>query len=401
MANECCECDIDATLQNYDETFSFEDNIRSAIMKEVQSISIDIMQRNVEKAINHYGINPVNTILAMSGGFALNCPANSFILRNNHFKGFVAPPCVNDSGQSLGMALYHFYSKEKKRLSFSLKNAYHGTAYNEKKALELYKPWIDSVQDYNVEKVVDDVMKDAIVWFDGCSEIGPRALGHRRLFASKRAGLTEVPALVVEMDRDNAAIALVDSNLHRDNISPSEKAFAYKLKMEAMSRQGYRSDLTSGQVVPKSDDNRTSAEIGEAYGESYKTVQRYIRLTCLHPKLLEYVDEGRIAFTPAVELSYLNDIEQQDLIQTIESEDCTPSLSQAVRMKKLSQQGRLDDDKIGEIMAEEKANQKERIKIPTERVRKYFPKSFSNSQIEDAIVKMCEAQYRKKQGPER
>ena len=221
--------------------------------------------------------------------------------------------------------------------------------------------------------------------------------GHRRLFASKRAGLTEVPALVVEMDRDNAAIALVDSNLHRDNISPSEKAFAYKLKMDAMSRQGHRTDLTSGQLVPKSDDNRTSAEIGEPYGESYKTVQRYIRLTYLHPKLLEYVDEGRIAFTPAVELSYLNDIEQQDLIQTIESEDCTPSLSQAVRMKKLSQAGELDDDKIFEIMSEEKANQKERIKIPTEKLRKYFPKGFSTSQIEEAIIKMCEAQYRKKQ----
>ena len=227
--------------------------------------------------------------------------------------------------------------------------------------------------------------------------------GHRRLFASKRAGLTEVPALVVEMDRDNAAIALVDSNLHRDNISPSEKAFAYKLKMEAMSRQGYRSDLTSGQVVPKSDDNRTSAEIGEAYGESYKTVQRYIRLTYLHPKLLEYVDEGQIAFTPAVELSYLNDIEQQDLIQAIESEDCTPSLSQAVRMKKLSQAGELDDDKILEIMSEEKANQKERIKIPTEKLRKYFPKNYSTSQIEEAIIKMCEANYkrRQKQQPER
>ena len=227
--------------------------------------------------------------------------------------------------------------------------------------------------------------------------------GHRRLFASKRAGLTEVPALVVEMDRDNAAIALVDSNLHRDNISPSEKAFAYKLKMEAMSRQGYRSDLTSGQVVPKSDDNRTSAEIGEAYGESYKTVQRYIRLTNLHPKLLEYVDEGRIAFTPAVELSYLNDIEQQDLIQAIESEDCTPSLSQAVCMKKLSQAGELDDDKIFEIMSEEKANQKERIKIPTERVRKFFPKNYTNSQIEDEIVRLCEAHYKRKkrQQPER
>ena len=221
--------------------------------------------------------------------------------------------------------------------------------------------------------------------------------GHRRLFASKQAGLAEVPALVIEMDRDNAAIALVDSNLHRDNISPSEKAFAYKLKMEAMSRQGHRTDLTSGQLVPKSDDNRTSAEIGEPYGESYKTVQRYIRLTYLHPKLLEYVDEGRIAFTPAVELSYLNDIEQQDLIQTIESEDCTPSLSQAVRMKKLSQAGELDDDRILEIMSEEKANQKERIKIPTKKLRKYFPKNYSTSQIEEAIIKMCEAQYRKKQ----
>ena len=221
--------------------------------------------------------------------------------------------------------------------------------------------------------------------------------GHRRLFASKRAGLTKVPAIVVELDRDNAAIALVDSNLHRENISPSEKAFAYKLKMEAMSRQGYRTDLTSGQVVPKSGDNRTTAEIGEPYGESYKTVQRYIRLTYLHPKLLEYVDERRIAFTPAVELSYLNDIEQQDLIEAIESEDCTPSLSQAVRMKKLSQQGVLDDDKILKIMAEEKANQKERIKIPTERVRKYFPKSYSASQIEDEIVKLCEAHYKRKQ----
>ena len=219
--------------------------------------------------------------------------------------------------------------------------------------------------------------------------------GHRRLFASKRAGLTEVPALVVEMDRDNAAIALVDSNLHRDNILPTEKAFAYKLKMDAMSRQGHRTDLTSGQLVPKSDDNRTSAEIGEPYGESYKTVQRYIRLTNLHPKLLEYVDEGRIAFTPAVELSYLNDIEQQDLIQTIESEDCTPSLSQAVRMKKLSQAGELDDDKILEIMSEEKANQKERIKIPTERVRKYFPKDFTNTQIEDTIIRLCENYYKK------
>ena len=216
--------------------------------------------------------------------------------------------------------------------------------------------------------------------------------GHRRLHAGIKAGMDKVPALIYEMDKDNAVIALVDSNLHRDNVLPSERAFAYKMKMEALSHQGKRTDLTSAQVEPK-----LSAEIiGESENISRETVKRYIRLTNLLPKLLEYVDEGRIAFTPAVELSYLNDIEQQDLIQTIESEGCTPSLSQAVRMKKLSQQGLLDDDKIFEIMSEEKANQKERIKIPTERVRKYFPESYTKSQIEDAIVKLCEAHYKRR-----
>ena len=209
--------------------------------------------------------------------------------------------------------------------------------------------------------------------------------GHRRLFASKRAGLTEVPALVVEMDRDSAAIALVDSNLHRENILPSERAFAYKLKMEAMSRQGHRTDLTSAQVEPK-----LSAEIiGESEKVSRETVKRYIRLTHLLPKLLEYVDEGRIAFTPAVEISYLNDIEQQDLIEAIESEDCTPSLSQAVRMKKLSQEGTLDDGKIIEIMSEEKANQKEMFKIPMERIQKFVPNA-NKKQIDDFVLKACE-----------
>lgn len=217
--------------------------------------------------------------------------------------------------------------------------------------------------------------------------------GHRRLFASKRAGLTEVPALIYEMDRDAAAIALVDSNLHRDNILPSERAFAYKLKMEALSHQGKRTDLTSAQVEPK----LSTEIIGESENVSRETVKRYIRLTKLLPELLKYVDEGQIAFTPAVELSYLNDIEQQDLLEVIESEDCTPSLSQAVRMKKLSQKGNLNDDKILEIMSEEKANQKERIKIPTERVRKYFPQSYSNAQIEEMIVKLCEAHYKRKQ----
>ena len=217
--------------------------------------------------------------------------------------------------------------------------------------------------------------------------------GHRRLHAGIKAGMDKVPALIYEMDKDAAVIALVDSNLHRDNVLPSERAFAYKMKMEALSHQGKRTDLTSAQVEPK-----LSAEIiGESENISRETVKRYIRLTNLLPKLLEYVDEGRIAFTPAVELSYLNDIEQQDLIQTIESEDCTPSLSQAVRMKKLSQQGLLDDDKIFEIMSEEKANQKERIKIPTERVRKYFPKDFTNTQIEDTIIRLCENYYKKQQ----
>lgn len=217
--------------------------------------------------------------------------------------------------------------------------------------------------------------------------------GHRRLHAGIKVGMDKVPALIYEMDRDAAAIALVDSNLHRDNVLPSERAFAYKLKMEALSHQGKRTDLTSAQVEPK----LSTEIIAESENVSRETVKRYIRLTKLLPELLKYVDEGRIAFTPAVELSYLNDIEQQDLIEAIESEDCTPSLSQAVRMKKLSQAGKLNDDKILEIMSEEKANQKERIKIPTEHVRKYFPRSYSNAQIEEAIIKLCEVHYRKKQ----
>lgn len=218
--------------------------------------------------------------------------------------------------------------------------------------------------------------------------------GHRRLFASKMAGFKEVPVLVVEMSRDEATIALVDSNLHREHLLPSEKAFAYKMKLDAMNRQGERTDLTSSQVGKRLNSYET---IAEESGESRNQIHRYIRLTYLTPELMKYVDDGQIAFTPAVELSYLNDIEQKDLIQAIEMNDCTPSLSQAVRMKKLSQTGKLDDDKIFEIMSEEKANQKERIKIPTDKVRQYFPKSFSNTQIEDAIIKLCEAQYKKKQ----
>ncbi len=221
--------------------------------------------------------------------------------------------------------------------------------------------------------------------------------GHRRVMASRKAGITEVPALVVSLDRDAAAIVLVDSNLHREHILPSEKAFAYKLKADALAHQGWRSDLTSGQLVPKFDDNRTTAQIGADMGDSYKTVQRYIRLTNLIPEILQYVDEGRISFTPAVELSYLNEQEQQDLLEQIEQSDCTPSLSQACRFKKISQGEGLTPEVISKIMEEEKANQKERVKIPTEKLRKYFPKNYTVQQIEDEIIRLCEKNYRMKQ----
>ena len=218
--------------------------------------------------------------------------------------------------------------------------------------------------------------------------------GHRRVMASRKAGITEIPALVVSLDRDAAAIVLVDSNLHREHILPSEKAFAYKMKLDAMKHQGWRSDLTSPQVVAKS---RTTEMVGADTGDSHEQVRRYIRLTNLIPEILQYVDDGRISFTPAVELSYLNEQEQQDLLEQIEQSDCTPSLSQACRFKKISQGEGLTPEVIAEIMEEEKANQKERVKIPTEKLRKYFPKNYTVQQIEDEIIKLCEKNYRIKQ----
>lgn len=220
--------------------------------------------------------------------------------------------------------------------------------------------------------------------------------GHRRVMASRKAGITEIPALVVSLDRDAAAIVMVDSNLHREHILPSEKAFAYKLKLEAMKHQGWRSDLTSGQLVPKSDDNRTTAKIGEDMGESYKTVQRYIRLTYLIPEFLEQMDEGRIAFSVGVELSYLNEQTQYDVLEQCEINDCTPSYSQAFRLHKADRDGLLTKAVIQSVMSEEKANQKERVKIPAERIRKYFPKHYTTAQIEETIVKLCEAYHRKR-----
>ena len=220
--------------------------------------------------------------------------------------------------------------------------------------------------------------------------------GHRRFRAAVKAGIKEVPALIVSLDRDAAAIAVVDSNLHREHILPSEKGFAYKLKMEALSRQGKRTDLTSGQIVPKSDDNRTTAQIGMDMGDSYKTVQRYIRLTNLIPPILDMVDEKRIAFTPAVELSYLLPEEQTMLVSEMEYNDCTPNLSQAQRLKALSIQGLFTKEQLSAIMSEEKSNQKERVKIPVERIRKYFPKDYTTTQMEEIIVKLCEAYHRKR-----
>ena len=210
--------------------------------------------------------------------------------------------------------------------------------------------------------------------------------GHRRVMASRKAGITEIPALIVSLDRDAAAIVLVDSNLHREHILPSEKAFAYKMKLDAMKHQGWRSDLTSPQVVAKS---RTSEMVGADTGDSHEQVRRYIRLTNLIPEILQYVDDGRISFTPAVELSYLNEVEQQDLLEQIEENDCTPSLSQACRFKKISQGEGLTPEVIAEIMEEEKANQKEMFKMPMEDIRKFIPKG-NERQTKDFVVKACE-----------
>ena len=215
--------------------------------------------------------------------------------------------------------------------------------------------------------------------------------GHRRLHACKKAGITTVPALIYSLDRNAAAIALVDSNMHREHILPSEKAFAYKLKMDALSRQGQRTDLTSRQVVRKLE---TADMIAE--NESGRQVQRYIRLTHLLPELLEKVDEGKIAFTPAVHLSYLSPAEQGWVLDEMERNDCTPSVSQAYHLKEHSMAGTLTRDFVAGLMSQEKANQKERLKIPMERIRKYFPKHYTTAQMEDAIVKMCEAQFRRR-----
>ena len=209
--------------------------------------------------------------------------------------------------------------------------------------------------------------------------------GHRRLHAAQRAGLSEVPAFVYEISREEVAIMLVDSNLHREHILPSEKAFAYKLKMEALTHRG----ITCGQVGHKSREAITDDDSG-------RQVQRYIRLTYLHPDILKLVDAGRISLTPAVEISYLNSQEQAELLYTMESEDCTPSLAQAKELRRQSQTGILDMDSTLQILSQPKPNQRENFKIPMEKIRKFFPRSYSQKQIENAIVTALQREARRK-----
>ena len=219
--------------------------------------------------------------------------------------------------------------------------------------------------------------------------------GQRRVRASELAGINTVPAFVLPLDRDRAIITLVDSNLQRENILPSERAFAYKMKSEAMKRQGFRTDLTSSQVVTKL---RTDDKVAQGFGVVRMTVQRFIRLTELIPPILQMVDEGKIALTPAVELSFLKKDEQENLFATMESEEATPSLSQAQRMKQLSQSGQLDMDTIFAIMTEEKGNQKETLKINTSKLKKYFPKNTTPKQMEETIIKLLERELQRKRG---
>jgi len=245
---------------------------------------------------------------------------------------------------------------------------------------EEFQALADSIKDYGVISPLVVRPRD-----EGGYEV---IAGHRRMRACEKAGIEKVPAFVRSMDRDTAIIALVDSNLHRENILPSEKAFAYKMKLDAIKHQG----VASVQVAPK----LSTEVIGEEQGISKDQVKRYIRLTELIPELLQMVDNAQIAVTPAVEISYLAEKEQTALFETIESEDCTPSHAQAIRMKKLSQENKLDMDNIFSIMTEVKPNQQEKFKLSKERIRSYFPKNFTDKQIEETLFKLLE-QYKKKQ----
>ena len=219
--------------------------------------------------------------------------------------------------------------------------------------------------------------------------------GHRRQHAAQLAGLENLPVIVRQMDDDAAVLLMVDSNLQRENILPSERAFAYKMKLEAIKNQGARSDLTSGQIVQKS---KLSIErVAEDAGEGYKTVQRYIRLTNLVPELLDMVDEKKIAFNPAVELSYLDEAQQRDFLEAMNDTQNAPSLSQAQRLKKLAQEGHFSYDVAFAVMGEEKKDELDKVVIKNDTLRKYFPRSYTPKQMEDTIIKLLEQWQRKQQ----
>lgn len=221
--------------------------------------------------------------------------------------------------------------------------------------------------------------------------------GHRRKKACELAGIDKMPVIVRNMDRDEAIIFMVDSNLQRERLLPSEKAFSYKMRLEAMKRQGQRTDLTSSPLGTKL---RSDTELAQRAGESRNQIQRYIRLTELTPALLQMVDDSKIAFRPAIELSYLTKEEQASLHEAIESEDCTPSLAQAIKIKKFSQEGRLNDDVILSILSEEKPNQREVYRLPKERIDKYFPKGTPSEKIEEIICKALELYRRRERSRE-
>lgn len=218
--------------------------------------------------------------------------------------------------------------------------------------------------------------------------------GHRRAAACRKAGIEQVPAFIRDLDRDTAVISMVDSNLHREHILPSEKAFAYRMRLEAMKRQGYRSDQTCTQVEHRKKSVQILADLA---ADSRSQIQRYIRLTFLEKPLLDRVDQGRIALTPAVELSCLRPEEQNHLIQAIEQADATPSLSQAQRMRKLSEDGKLDATEIAQILSEEKGNQKEVVRLRKERIAQYFPSNTTPSQMETVIINLLEQWQRQRE----
>lgn len=247
---------------------------------------------------------------------------------------------------------------------------------------------VDSVKQYGV--LVPALVRPKA---DGGYEM---VAGHRRKCAATLAGITEMPCIVRNLTDDEATIIMVDSNLQRETILPSEKAFAYKMKLEAMKRQGQRSDLTSAPLEPKLKGSRSNEELAASSPDSRSQIQRFIRLTELIPSVLDMVDSGKIAFRPAVELSYLSKEQQQSLYDTMECEDCTPSLAQAIKMKEFSRDGKLTEEVIFSIMQEEKPNQREQFKMPKERISKYFAPGTPAQKIEDTIIKALEL-YRRRE----